>query len=122
MTMHARLRLDLGWDDLAFALLASGSAGNRARRAARVEELFSPRGDAFAALSARSGFDLYLQALALPAGSEVLVSGLTIPHMVQILAAHGLRAVPFGLERATLAPEPGALEHRATPRTRAVLF
>jgi len=120
--LHPRLRLDLGWKDLFFAAAASLAVAERARRAARIETSFSERGDAFAALSARSGFDSYLSALALPAGSEVLVSGLTIPHMVQLLELHGLRVVPFALDPAALRPAPGELERRATPRTRAVLF
>jgi dTDP-4-amino-4,6-dideoxygalactose transaminase len=120
--LYPRLCLDLGWGDLLFAAAACGAAGARARRARRIEARFSARGDAFVALSARSGFDLYLGALALPAGSEVLVSGLTIPHMVQLLEAHGLSAVPFALDPATLQAAPGELERRATPRTRAVLF
>lgn len=120
--LHPRLRLDLGWGDLCYAAAACAWSAGRARRARRLEARFSPHGDAFVALSARSGFDLYLAALALPAESEVLVAGLTIPHMVQILAAHGLRAVPFALDPATLQPAPGELERRASPRTRAVLF
>jgi dTDP-4-amino-4,6-dideoxygalactose transaminase len=118
--MHPRLRLDIGWGDLAFAALAVALAHRRERCTRAVETGFAP--DALATLSARSGFDLYLSALALPAGSEVLVSGLTIPHMSMILAAHGLRTVPFALDPQTLAPAPGELARRATPRTRAVLF
>lgn len=121
-SVHPRLLLDLGWGDLFFGAAACFLAAGPARRAERIEARFSANGDAFAALSARSGFDLYLSALALPAESEVLVAGLTIPHMVQILAAHGLRAVPFALDPATLQPASGELERRATPRTRAVLF
>lgn len=120
--MHPRLSLDIGWSDLGYAALASALAGARGGRATRLEARFSPYGDAFAALSARSGFDLYLRALALPPGSEVLVSGLTIAHMVQILSAHGLVPVPFALDPDTLAPAPGELERRRTARTRAVLF
>lgn len=120
--LHPRLRLDLGWSDLCFAAAACVWAGGRAQRVRRIEARFSARGDALAGLSARSGFDLYLSALALPAESEVLVAGLTIPHMVQILAAHGLRAVPFALDPSTLQPASGELERHATQRTRAVLF
>lgn len=122
MTRHARLRLDLGWGDLAFALGACVLAGGRAARAQRVERCLGVGEEAFVALSVRSGFDLYLAALALPAGSEVLISGLTIPHMAELLALHGLEAVPFTLDPTTLAPAEGELERRATPRTRAVLF
>jgi len=120
--MHPRLRLDLGWVDLFFVASAGLVAGGRQRRAERVAALFDPRDWAIATLSARSGFDLYLGALRLPPGSEVLVSGITIPHMVQILEAHGLRPVPFELDPATLAPAVGELERFATSRTRAILF
>ena len=45
-----------------------------------------------------------LEALALPAGSEVLVSAVTHPDMIRILEAHELVAVPVDLDTATLAP------------------
>jgi dTDP-4-amino-4,6-dideoxygalactose transaminase len=120
--LYPRLCLDLGWGDLLFAAAVSRAPAGRARRAARIETGFSGAGDAIVALSARSGFELYLGALALPPGSEVLASGLTIPHMVRLLEAHGLSVVPFALDPATLAPAAGELERRATSRTRAVLF
>ncbi len=120
--MHARLLLDIGWRDLASGLAACALARGPERRMRRVEALFSPRGDALATLSVRSGLDLYLQALALSPGSEVLVSSLTIPHMVAIVEAHRLRVVPFALDPRTLGPASGELERLATLRTRAVLF
>ena len=43
-----------------------------------------------ATLSVRSGLDLMLQALALPRGSEVLMSAVTIADMAAVVAAHGL--------------------------------
>lgn len=119
--MHARLQLDLSRGDVARALAAGLFAGGRERRAQELAQRFAPD-QAHVALSVRSGFDLYLEALALPAGSEVLVSGLTIPHMTQLLEAHGLVVVPFALDPRTLAPAAGELERRATPRIRAVLF
>jgi dTDP-4-amino-4,6-dideoxygalactose transaminase len=120
--LHPRLELDLCASDLAFALWACLAARERPRRAARIEQGFARAGHALVTLSARSGFDLYLAALGLPAGSEVLVSGLTIAHMAQIAVAHGLRVVPFALDPDTLAPAAGELERRATRHTRAVLF
>jgi dTDP-4-amino-4,6-dideoxygalactose transaminase len=120
--MHARLRLDIRLSDLACAALGCASAWEREERARCVENVFAPGGEAVVSLSARSGFDAYLTALDLERGSEVLVSGLTIPHMVQILEAHGLEPVPFALDSRTLAPATGELARRASPRTRAVLF
>ncbi|CAM9833492.1 unnamed protein product, partial [Sphacelaria rigidula] len=61
-------------------------------------------------LSVRTAFDLYLKALALPRGSRVVCSALTIPDMVRIFMEHGIVPLPVDLDPATLAPEPGALE------------
>ncbi len=72
-------------------------------------------------LSVRSGFDLLLDALSLPIGSEVLVSAVTHPDMVRIIEQHGLRAVPVDLDIATLAPRGELLELHCTSRTRAIL-
>lgn len=79
------------------------------------------RSGSLACLSVRSGLDLTLQALALPAGSEVVVSAVTIPHMVRVLAHHGLVAVPADIDMERLALDLGAIEHALTPNTRAVL-
>jgi dTDP-4-amino-4,6-dideoxygalactose transaminase len=119
--VYARLQLDLSRGDVARALAAGLFAGERERRSRALEQCFAP-GEAHVALSVRSGFDLYLTALALPPGSEVLVSGLTIPHMTQLVEVHGLVVVPFALDARTLAPAAGELERRASARTRAVLF
>eukprot|EP00752_Nemacystus_decipiens_P006992 g6271.t1 len=61
-------------------------------------------------LSVRTAFDLYLKALKLPRGSQVVCSALTIPDMVTIFEEHGLIPVPVDLDTDTLAPEVGALE------------
>lgn len=53
-------------------------------------------------LSVRTGFDQLLHALNLPAGSEILVSDISIQHMFSIIAAHGLIAVPLSLDKHTL--------------------
>ena len=67
------------------------------------------RNEQLVCLSVRSGFDLLLQALALPAGSEILVSAVTHPDMVNIIERHDLRAVPVDLDLATLAPRAEAI-------------
>ncbi len=71
--------------------------------------------------SVRSGLDLWLGALGLRAGDEVLVSAVTHPDMVRILRGHGLRALPVDIEPETLAPKIEALEAGLTPRTRVLL-
>jgi len=119
--MYARKRLDLGWRDLMSGLLAcAGSTDEKAPRE-RIERAFSGDGHALATLSVRSGLDLFLAEAALPKGSEVLMSALTIPDMWRIVEHNGLVPVPVDLDARTLAPRPGAIEAAASPRTRALV-
>ncbi len=60
--------------------------------------------DAIVTLSVRSAWDLLLTALALPAGSEVVMSAVTHPDMARIARAHGLAVVPVDIDLDTLAP------------------
>jgi dTDP-4-amino-4,6-dideoxygalactose transaminase len=120
LRLHPRLRLDVTFRDLFFALGACLFATRRRRLAGRV---LAATGDphGLPCLSVRSGLDLLLQALDLPAGSEVLVSAVTHPDMVGILEAHGLRAIPVDLDLATLAPRVDLAKRAVTPQTRMVL-
>ncbi len=118
--MKARLRLDLGWGDLLWALGAVALAHGPARRMQRIEARW-PATRALCTLSARSALDLALAAQAWPAGSEVVTSAITIPDTARILAAHGLVCVPVDVSPGSLAPTRAALEAARTERTRAVL-
>lgn len=119
--MHVRKKLDIGWSDLAFGLRRGLMRADPAPLQERVEALWSPAGDALACLSVRSGFDLLLRTLALPKGSEVLVSAVTIRDMVRIVEHHGLVAVPLDLDMESLAVRPGLLARGIGPRTVAIL-
>lgn len=119
--MWVRKRIDIGWLDLlsgaAHALLpGSRSAANDAAEAA-----WSADGRAFACLSVRTGLDLVLKALQLPAGSEVLISAMTIPDMVRIIEHHGLAPVPIDLNAHDMSPQAELLEQAVTPQTKAIL-
>jgi perosamine synthetase len=120
-TLRPRHRLDIRLRDFAYALLAGAWARNPERLSARLGAGWSPRGEGLACRSVRSGFHLLLESLALPAGSEVLVSAVTHPDMVRILEAHGLVAVPVDLDIATLAPRLDLAGQLVTPRTAAFL-
>ncbi len=119
--MYVRGQIDIGWSDLWAGMEACAQPLRRDVLRERVERRWSPDSEGFACLSVRTGFDLLLQALALPRGSEVLVSAITIPHMVQILEEHGLVAVPVDIDLETLGPDFEHMEAMITPRTRAVL-
>jgi dTDP-4-amino-4,6-dideoxygalactose transaminase len=120
--MHPRGRIDIGWTDLASGMAGCirGGSGGAARE--RLERFWSPEGEGFACLSVRTGFDLLLQALALPRGSEVLVSALTIRDMTRIIDEHGLVAVPVDLDMETLSVPVDRLAALVTDRTRMILI
>jgi dTDP-4-amino-4,6-dideoxygalactose transaminase len=120
--MIPRKQLDARPGDLAHGLLACAGLAPAAPACDRGgRPLLCARPDSLVCLSVRSGFDLLLGELAWPAGSEVLVTAITIPDISRILREHGLQPVPVDLDPATCAPDEAALERAVTPRTRAVL-
>ncbi|MCC7085807.1 MAG: DegT/DnrJ/EryC1/StrS family aminotransferase [Pirellulales bacterium] len=119
--MWVRKRFDIAWSDLASALRDCLIRWDRATLAENVEDLWSPPGDAFACLSVRTGFDLWLKSLNLPQGSEVLVSAITIRDMIRIIEEHGLTPVPVDLHPDDLSVNLDSLEQAITPRSRVIL-
>ena len=120
--MWARKRIDIGWWDL---LAAAGYAlfpGSRATAQQSAEQTWPGGDNVIACLSVRSGLDLMLGQLALPAGSEVLVSAVTIEDMLTILRHHGLVAVPIDLDPADMSPILLEIDRAITPRTKALLI
>ncbi|NTV99913.1 MAG: DegT/DnrJ/EryC1/StrS aminotransferase family protein [Oscillochloris sp.] len=111
---------DIGWHDLC-AGLCDCVAPPREEVARAQAEAAMGCDRCLACLSVRSGLDVSLQALALPPGSEVLVSAVTIPGMVHVLEHHGLVAVPVDLDMERLTLDLSALAKALTSRTRAIL-
>jgi dTDP-4-amino-4,6-dideoxygalactose transaminase len=116
--MLARARLDVSWSNLFITALSMVAPGRRAHLTRRIERLCSPADDAVVCLSVRSGFDLLLEALALPPGSEVLLSAVTIADMTRIVRAHGLVPVPVDIDPQTLEPDPDSLRSAVTSKSR----
>jgi dTDP-4-amino-4,6-dideoxygalactose transaminase len=120
--MWIRKRLDLGWADLFAGMAACMTRRDEQAIAARIEAGWgSAPGQWVACLSVRTGLDLVLRALAWPAGSEVLVSALTIPDMARIVREHGLVPVPIDLDPRSMGPALPSLERACTPQTRGIL-
>ncbi|HEY8156100.1 MAG TPA: aspartyl/asparaginyl beta-hydroxylase domain-containing protein [Myxococcota bacterium] len=119
--MWARGRFDISWSDLAWGLLRCAWPGDAGRLQRGVERLWSPAGDAIACYSVRSGFDLLLRSLALPAGSEVLFSALNVRGMTKVVERLGLVPVPVDLDLDQLAPRPDRLERAISDRSRVLV-
>lgn len=119
--MLPRGKLDIGWSDIAFAIRVCLTPGSARAAAAQLEERWGPDQEAVATLSVRSGFDLLLRALALPPGSEVLVSAVTIRDMVRIIEHHRLVPVPVDLDVESLAIRQSALDRAWSRKARMIL-
>jgi perosamine synthetase len=121
--MIPRSDLDIGWTDL---LAATGYCA-MPQRASRLHEdleaAWSAPGevDAVVCLSVRSAFDMLLHVLALPRGSEIIFSAVTIPDMPRIARAHGLVPIPMDLDMRTLTVHPAAFERALSTRTKMVV-
>ena len=110
----------IAWSDLlaAAAHCLDPRSADSARR--EVEALWAS--NTVAALSVRTGLDALFQVLALPAGSEIVISAITIPHILDILAKHELVAVPVDIDLDTLSVSASAVRAAITPKTKALLI
>jgi perosamine synthetase len=119
--MVPRGRLDLSAADFAFAMAACCRRHNTEALTASLAARF-PGWHVLPALSVRTAWDALLAELALPAGSEVLVSDVTIPDMIRIVREHGLTPVPLPIDFDTLSVAPDQFERRITARSRLALI
>ena len=108
--MYPRHRLDIGVADVLWALPRCVLGG----RGPRID-------GGLVLMSVRSAWELLLDALALPPGTEVICSAVTHPDMARIARAHGLAVVPVDIDLDTLAPSLADVERAVTDRTRIVL-
>ena len=118
--MWPRKQLDIDWADFAFGL-RSMLRPTRCRDADILPSGWIPTDEGFVSLSVRTGWDLFLTALALPPGSEIIMSSVTIPDMARIVQHHSLVPVPIDVDARRLEPDLDELEQSISPRTRAIL-
>lgn len=119
--MIPRKRIDISLRELAqgIAFCCVPGDGDQTRRL--VESRWDRRAN-LACLSVRSALDALFATLALPRGSEVLMSAVNIADVARIVEAHGLVPVPVDIDQQKLEVRTAHLQRAATPRTRAVLI
>ena len=108
--------------DAARSLASRPAAGEVVRR---FEEAFAAELSAPSAISfphARIALLQILRALNLPAGSEVAMTPVTIPEIVNVVILAGLRPVFVDLGERTCNIDCDDLERKITPRTKAILL
>lgn len=116
------MKFDISWSDLGAGALHAVLPADHASAQRAAERAFG--GDPacnLALLSVRSGWYALLKALALPPGSRVAFSGITIKHMPQIAEHLGLKVDAFDVHPDTLAPDMASLQRTLTPDTRVIV-
>ncbi|EQC39061.1 hypothetical protein SDRG_03269 [Saprolegnia diclina VS20] len=118
-----RKRLDITYADIVSGISSCFYLrdSQRASLTNNVEMLWDPSGHGLVCLSVRTGFDLFLQTMNYPKGSEIICSSITIPDMIKVLHHHGLVAVPIDLDDKTLAMQTETLAAAVTDKTKAIL-
>ena len=81
-----------------------------------IENLW-PTENVIAGLSVRTIFDSLLTAKNFEKGSEVIMTGITIPDMVKIVESHGLKIIPIDLDMKTLQLKKEALNEAISKKT-----
>ena len=114
-----RKRLDIAWSDFCYGGLRCFWPGGG--RSKHIESSWSIDGHAIVCLSVRTGFDLLLQALRLPKGSEVLMSALNVPGMMRVVEENGLKPVPLDVDGDGLRPTIQAVRQAITPQARVLV-
>ena len=122
LLLYPRKQLDIRWRDLGAAIFRCLFPGSAVKSESAIQSLFAPGELLHVAFSVRTSFDLCLQALAFPPGSEIVMSALTIREMADIARKHGLVPIPLDLNLETLSPEISDFESAITPRTRVLVI
>jgi perosamine synthetase len=120
ISLYPRHYLDISTRDLLLSASGSYANGNPQHEIKLAEQDIGA--DAMVTLSVRSAWDLALSAFDFPAGSEVIMSAVTIPDMQRIVEAHGLVAVPIDLDPATMAPRLDLYRRAFNDKTRIVMI
>ena len=116
------LTIDCDWKEWFCSLQKSiYVTESRSSLTRQISSQFSSSDNVIVTISVRTGFDFFLTALALPAGSEVLITSINIPEMARILRMHGLIPVPIDINVDTLVTPVDRLEAALTPRTRLIV-
>lgn len=120
--MWARVKLKVDWSDIIYTVISGMRGGDVDVLQRDLEAFWSPKGDAIACFSVRSGFDLLLQAMLadgrLNEGDAILFSALNVKQMVRAVERLGLVPVPVELDLGDMRPRMDAAARAADGRAK----
>jgi perosamine synthetase len=85
MEIYPRIELDITIKDLTVSLSSAFAGSAIAKIIDQIQSYWHTPKEVLVTLCVRTSFDLFLQALALPAGSEIMMSAVNIAHMEEIV-------------------------------------
>ena len=118
--MWVRKRIEVSPSDLAKGLWYCLTPANRPQIESQIANEWQVD-DAVVCLSVRSGFDLLLHSSGWQAGSEIIMSGLTIPDMPRIVEANQMKPVGVDIDLHTMCPDIEQIRQKITPQTKAIV-
>ena len=96
--VYPRKKLDYSFRNILSALTMTISPRLDKNKIINEIESLWPRENVIVALSVRTIFDSILTSKNFEKGSEVIMTGITIPDMVKIVESHGLKIIPIDID------------------------
>ena len=115
--VYPRKKLDYSFGNILSALTMTIVPRLDKRKIINEIENLWPMENVIAGLSVRTIFDSLLITKNFKKGSEVIMTGITIPDMVKIVESHGLKIVPIDLDMETLQLKKEALNKAVSKKT-----
>jgi perosamine synthetase len=120
--IYPRLQLDISYHDLINSLLSFEHSIDINQSLNSIQSFFSVDKQVIVTFSVRTAFDLLLQSLNFSAGSEVLMSAITIKNMIEIIKLNGLTPVPVDICIERCEPSLEQLEKLVSAKTKIFLI
>ena len=115
--VYPRKKLDYSFGNILSALTMTIVPRLDKRKIINEIENLWPMENVIVGLSVRTIFDSLLLTKNFKKGSEVIMTGITIPDMVKIVESHGLKIVPIDLDMETLQLKKEALNKAVSNKT-----
>ena len=115
--VYPRKKLDYSFGNILSALTMTIVPRLDKRKIINEIENLWPMENVIAGLSVRTIFDSLLITKNFKKGSEVIMTGITIPDMVKIVESHGLKIVPIDLDMETLQLKKESLNKAVSKKT-----
>ncbi|HMO14235.1 MAG TPA: DegT/DnrJ/EryC1/StrS family aminotransferase [Pirellulaceae bacterium] len=119
--MWVRKRIDIRPREIVGGMFACLHSRRRSELLRQIEQQWRSE-RTLVCLSVRSGFELLWNSVGWPEGTEILMSGMTIPHMPLIVRKNGYQPVALDLDVRNLSVTAEQIRAKITPRTKAIVI